>query len=135
VTTTNAAGQFIFSGLTAGTYHLREILPSGWTETAPSGGSNDVTVVAGQNYAGRDFGSTDVVPAITVTVEQAVGQVDPTNGATIHYTAVFSSAVSNFDSSDVTITGGSGATAVVTGSGTTYDIAVVGHGGYGHGRS
>jgi len=88
----------------------------------------------GRTTLAATSGSTDVVPAITVTVEQAVGQVDPTNGATIHYTAVFSSAVSNFDSSDVTITA---ARRDCGRHRQRHDLRHrrVGHGGYGHGRS
>jgi hypothetical protein len=65
--------------------------------------------------------------APTVTINQAVGQADPTNNSPIHFTAVFNEPVSGFVGSDVTISGTAGATtAVVTGSGTTYDVAVSG---------
>jgi hypothetical protein len=60
-----------------------------------------------------------------VTVNQAAGQADPTKTAPINFTAVFDSVVTDFTSSDVTVTPGT-ATAVVTGSGTTYNIAVSG---------
>ncbi|WP_427890056.1 hypothetical protein ACQHIV_41180 [Kribbella sp. GL6] len=61
----------------------------------------------------------------SVTVNQAAGQADPTSAATINFTAVFSETVSDFTSSDVTMSP-AGATATVTGSGTTYNIAVTG---------
>lgn len=60
-----------------------------------------------------------------VTVNQAAGQADPTKVAPINFTAVFDTVVTDFTSSDVTVTPGT-ATAVVTGSGTTYNIAVSG---------
>jgi hypothetical protein len=58
-----------------------------------------------------------------VTVNQAAGQADPTRIAPINFTAVFDTVVTDFTSSDVTLVPGT-ATAVVTGSGTTYNIAV-----------
>lgn len=66
----------------------------------------------------------------TVTVEQAANQPDPTNAQPINFTVIFSEAVTGFTSSDVVLGGTSGgtagATATVTGSGTTYNIAVSG---------
>ena len=68
---------------------------------------------------------TDMPP--TVTIEQAVGQVDPTNGSPVQFTVVFSKAVTGFTTGDVTLAGTAGATtATVTGSGTTYNVAVSG---------
>lgn len=69
----------------------------------------------------------DVTPP-TVTINQAVGQADPTNTAPIHFTVVFSEVVTDFTGSDVTITGTAPGTITkaVTGSGTTYDVAVSG---------
>jgi hypothetical protein len=60
-----------------------------------------------------------------VTVNQAAGQADPTRLAPINFTVVFDAVVTDFTSSDVTVAPGT-ATAVVTGSGTTYNIAVSG---------
>src|SRR4029077_11106719 len=63
----------------------------------------------------------------TVTVNQAAAQADPTNGSPVHFTVVFSEAVADFATGDVTLGGTAGATtAVVTGGGTTYDVAVSG---------
>ncbi|MBN1491368.1 MAG: hypothetical protein JXA69_15750 [Phycisphaerae bacterium] len=69
----------------------------------------------------------DITPP-TVTINQAAGQVDPSNGPVIHFTAFFSESVSGFTNGDVTITGTAGGTktAVVTGGGTTYEVAVSG---------
>ncbi|WP_112243730.1 hypothetical protein [Kribbella monticola] len=89
------------------TYHYTVIATRGsWTATSAS--SNNVTV-------------NNTRP--TVTVNQSAGQFDPTKTAPINFTAVFSSTVTDFTSSDVTLTAG---TATVTGSGTTYNIAVSG---------
>jgi len=67
----------------------------------------------------------------TVTINQAVGQPDPTGSSPVHFTAVFSEPVAGFATGDVTLTGTAGATtAVVTeiapNDGTTYTVAVSG---------
>lgn len=66
--------------------------------------------------------------ATKVTVGRAAGQANPTTASTIHYTVVFSKAVTGFTSSDVVIGGTvlGNLKATVTGSGTTYDVAVTG---------
>jgi hypothetical protein len=73
---------------------------------------------------------SDVTPDTTppsVTINQAAGQLDPTSSSPINFTVVFSEPVTGFDSSDVLLGGTAGATTcVVTGSGTTYNVAVSG---------
>src|SRR5258708_25867029 len=65
--------------------------------------------------------------APSVTINQATGQADPTNTSPINFTAVFSTAVTGFSNTGVTLSGTAGATTVVvTGSGTTYNVAVSG---------
>ncbi len=67
-----------------------------------------------------------------VTINQAVGQSDPTNVSPINFTVEFSESVSDFTTGDVTLGGTAGATtATVTGSGTTYNVAVSGMTGSG----
>ena len=62
-----------------------------------------------------------------MTINQAAGQVDPTNASPINFTVVFTEAVTDFATGDVTLGGTAGATtAIVTGSGTTYNVAVSG---------
>ncbi|MDD5674748.1 MAG: hypothetical protein PHC61_11330, partial [Chitinivibrionales bacterium] len=70
----------------------------------------------------------DITGGLTVTINQAAGQADPTTGATIDFTVVFNAAVSDFTSGDVTLvtTGGPTLTQTVTGSGATYTVAVSG---------
>jgi hypothetical protein len=68
----------------------------------------------------------------TVTINQAVGQADPTSGSPINFTVVFSEPVTDFATGDVTLDGTAGATtATVTGNGTTYNVAVSGMTGSG----
>ena len=68
----------------------------------------------------------DTVPP-AVTIDQASGQADPSSDSSIHFGVVFTEPVTGFASGDVTLSGTAGATtALVTGSGTTYDVAVSG---------
>ncbi len=63
----------------------------------------------------------------TVTINQAVGQADPTSTAPINFTAVFNEAVTGFTNTDVVLSGTAGATTVVvTGGPATYNVAVSG---------
>jgi hypothetical protein len=63
----------------------------------------------------------------TVTVNQAVGQADPVNSSPITFTVLFSEPVIDFSNAGVTLSGTAGATtALVTGSGATYSVAVSG---------
>ncbi len=69
------------------------------------------------------------ITAPTVTIDQAIGQADPTNSGTINFTVVFNEAVAGFGTSDVSLTGTAGAitgtvTEVAPMDGTTYNVAV-----------
>lgn len=80
---------------------------------------------------GWDIGAYEYIP-LTVSVEQAVGQNDPTPSSPVNFSVTFSEAVTDFSSEDITIGGTAGATtAVVTGSGTTYNVAISGMTGSG----
>lgn len=68
----------------------------------------------------------------SVTINQDVTQADPTSSSPINFAVNFSEPVTGFTSSDVVLGGTAGATtAVVTGSGTTYNVAVSGMTGSG----
>ncbi len=70
--------------------------------------------------------------APTVTINQATGQADPTSAGSINFTVIFNEAVTGFATGDVTLSGTAGATtAAVTGSGTSYNVAVSGMTGSG----
>ena len=90
----------------------------------PAGGATDGT---NTNLASTSTDNT-VTWGLSVTINQASGQADPTGTSPINFTVVFSSSVTGFTGSDVTITGTAGGTktATVTGSGTTYNVAVTG---------
>lgn len=100
------------TGVADGTYHyLVTAVYHSWT--AVSGSSNSVTVL-------------NTRPA--VSVNQAAGQADPSMALPITFTATFSENVIDFNTSAVTI-GGTAAgspTVQVTGSGSSYTIAVSG---------
>ncbi len=69
------------------------------------------------------------VTAPTVTINQAVSQADPTGTSPINFAVVFSEPVTSFVTGDVTLsasTAGGSKIATVTGSGTTYNVAVTG---------
>jgi len=60
-----------------------------------------------------------------VTVEQSIGQSDPTNALPISFTVTFSEPVAGFDASDVNMSGtATGVIFSVTGSGTIFTISV-----------
>ena len=95
-------------------------------------GSYDIlAVINDPNYQGSATGTLVINPDTvvpTVTINQAAGQADPTFYSPLNFTVIFSEPVTNFSTGDVTfITNTAGATsAVVTGSGTTYNVVVSG---------
>jgi LPXTG-site transpeptidase (sortase) family protein len=89
---------------------------------------------SGNNTFDKNFTITitdlDEIPP-AVTIDQASGQVDPTNISPINFTVVFNETVSGFTGTDVTLSGTAlPTTALVTeiapNDGTTYNVAVSG---------
>lgn len=81
------------------------------------------------SYADWDYVTVSPLDttAPTVTLEQAVGQADPTRSQPIHFTASFSEPVTGFTASDVSLSGtaAEGASVAVTSlDGNAYDVAV-----------
>jgi CSLREA domain-containing protein len=72
----------------------------------------------------------DTTPqSLTVTINQAPGQADPTNTSPIIFEVVFSEDATGFDAADVSFTGstvGGTLTAIVSGSGANYTVEVSG---------
>ncbi len=56
-TTTDAAGQYWFTGLTPGTYRVTETVSAGWVQTFPATVYHTVTLVSGTILTGVDFGN------------------------------------------------------------------------------
>ena len=67
---------------------------------------------------------TATLPPVTVTINQAAGQADPTNTRRLVFTAVFSEAVSGFIAADVNVSTDAtcSPTVSITGSGATYTV-------------
>jgi hypothetical protein len=68
-------------------------------------------------------------PLVACTVSKAGGQLDPTSASPINFSVVFASPVSGFDGLAINFAGstaGGPRTATVSGSGTTYNVAVTG---------
>jgi N-acetylglutamate synthase-like GNAT family acetyltransferase len=61
-TVTGPGGTYSFTGLTAGTYRIREVGQPGWIQTTVNPG--DVIVISGTNSTGNNFGNRQLVPGI-----------------------------------------------------------------------
>ncbi len=111
--------------VSASDYHLQPTSPA-INAGADVGLTSDFAGTAIPQGSAPDIGAYEYYP-VTVTINQAVGQTDPSNSSTINFTVVFSESVSDFITGDVTLSGTAGATtATVAGSGTTYNVAVTG---------
>ncbi|MBN1394825.1 MAG: pre-peptidase C-terminal domain-containing protein, partial [Pirellulales bacterium] len=93
----------------------------------PSAETYQLNSAGGRDAFLAKFADQEIELPLTVAINQAAGQADPASASPINFTVVFSAAVSDFTGSDVTLSGTAGAsTATVTGSGTTYNVAVGG---------
>ncbi len=75
---TNASGAYSFTGLSAGTYTVREVLLGGSILSVPSEGSYTLTVAGGVNQSNQNFG--DVLTSITVPLTLPPTTVFPAQG-------------------------------------------------------
>jgi uncharacterized repeat protein (TIGR01451 family) len=96
---------------------------------ADGNGTNDTQVlsddVAGLPVEPTDFDVAVIAP--TVTINQALCQPDPAPGEPVVFTVIFSEPVIGFAGDDLVLTGTAGASSSsVTGSGSTYSVAVIG---------
>jgi protocatechuate 3,4-dioxygenase beta subunit len=65
-TTTSSTGTYSFTNLPSGvTYHLREVVPSGYSQTTPTTSPTNITLSSGQAVTGENF--TDTAPVVTAT--------------------------------------------------------------------
>jgi Ca2+-binding RTX toxin-like protein len=100
------------------------------TVSVPAGAATDA--VGNPNTASNESTVTFDTVRPAVTVAPAPGQDDPTNTGPILFAVEFSEPVTGFTGTDVTLSGTAGATtAVVTGSGATYQVEVSGMTGSG----
>src|SRR5437016_5554839 len=126
--------QFRLDGVDAGTEVTAAPYSISWNTTTASNGSHTLAAVA-RDAAGLRTASAPVtvtvsndITPLTVTIDQAAGQADPTNSSPINFTAVFSKPVTGFTGAGVTISGTAGGTktATVSGGPSTYNVAVSG---------
>ena len=124
------------------------------TEVAPNNGTTYNVAVSGMNTSGTVIASIPADAAfnsinignsastsadntvtyslpLSVTVNQAASQSDPTSDSPIHFTVTFNQAVTGFTSSDISFTGSSAfifliPNVTVTGGPIVYDVAVSG---------
>jgi nitrogen fixation protein FixH len=129
----------ILSKTVTGSGTTYEVSVSGMTGTGTvvanlaAGVANDAVGNANTASTSADNTVTYNVTALTATVNQAVGQSDPSNVAPVRFTVVFSRPVTDFTAADVTLSSTAPGilTKTVTGSGTTYEVAVSGMTGTG----
>ncbi len=131
---TAASGATTVVSGSGATYTVTVTVTNSGTLTAaiPAGAANDsagnasLASTSTDNTVTVNLGADTTAP--TVTINQAAGQADPTNQSPVLFTVVFSESVTGFAADDVTLSGGgaTGATATVTGSGTTYTVSVAG---------
>ncbi len=123
---------FAMGGPTGNTYPVTVTLCTEGTLIVRMAASG-VTDTAGNNIAQTDGPTVTIDRTVpTVTINQAGGQADPTNSSPIDFTVVFNEDTTDFATGDVTLSGTAGATtATVSGSGTTYNVAVSGMAGDG----
>ncbi len=98
----------------------------------PSANRLGGTGLGNGNFTGQTYTIDKTVPSVAIS--QALGQVDPTNTNPINFTVAFSEAVTGFAANDISFAGstvGGALTAVVTGAGPTYNVAVSGMTGTG----
>lgn len=77
------------------------------------------------DFTGQTYSIDNTGP--TVTINQAGGQADPATASPIDFTVVFDGPVVGFGNADIALSGtASPTTAVVTGAGPTYNVAVSG---------
>jgi hypothetical protein len=75
-TKTNASGLYTFTGLTAGNYKIRAIIPTGWKQTTPAKGYGwTVTLSTDQVLTGKSFGAQTTGSTTTAKGASASGIV------------------------------------------------------------
>ncbi|HIK13203.1 MAG TPA: DUF4347 domain-containing protein [Oscillatoriaceae cyanobacterium M33_DOE_052] len=101
--------------------------------TIKDGATNDADLTLPSPGTTNSLGANknliiDTTPP-TVTIEQAGGQTDPATTSPINFTVSFSEPITGFDPTDINFTGTTTTgtlTPTITGSGTTYNVAVSG---------
>lgn len=132
-----AVGIAIVVGCSSGASPSRDGAVADADGTCGNGFLDPVEACDDGNLSGNDGCSptcTTEASDLTVTIEQASTQVDPTSGSPIVFAVAFSQPVTDFSGGDVSLAGSSAPgtlVASVSGSGTTYVVEVTGMSGAG----
>jgi hypothetical protein len=81
---TGAGGIYKFSGLVAGNYRVNEVLKTGWIQTFPTSGIYNITLSAGENRDGINFGNVLALHGVSVSILPSYE--NGLNKATLTYT-------------------------------------------------
>ncbi|HWQ96092.1 MAG TPA: SdrD B-like domain-containing protein [Candidatus Methylomirabilis sp.] len=76
---TDSNGNYTFSELAEGNYTVEEVLQSGWAQRAPPEGKHTLTLSAGENVTGKDFGN---FKTISPTGNRINGKITYSNNGT-----------------------------------------------------
>ncbi len=139
--TLNVGGAALVGVMSGDTVTLNTSCATG-TFASPNEGDNILVTVSGLTLGGAQTAdytltqptTTANITPFTVTINQAASQTDPTSSSPINFTVVFGVAVTDFVTGDVTLsssTTGGTLVGMVTGNGTTYNVAVSGMAGAG----
>lgn len=93
-TTTNSAGKYSFADLLVGNYEIRQVLPSGYTQTSPAGGTGQSVSAGVGTTAPANF---TVAPTLTATAVTLKASGSTTSNATqsLGFTATVTGGVPN----------------------------------------
>lgn len=132
--TVNGSAATGVSGSVAGPYTFTgyAIPADGTVSVALAAGS--IQDLAGNAFGGNSWTYSKSASSVTVTINQAAGQADPTKNSPINYTVVFSENVSGFATGDVSFTGSTAPgtlVGAVSGGPSIYNVAVSGMTGSG----
>jgi hypothetical protein len=124
--------QFQVDGVNVGGEDTTAPYAVPWNTLTASNGSHSIRAIA-RDHLGVRYTSNAVQVTVdnsppTVSINQAGGQRDPTNGAPVNFTVLFSEPVSGFGAADVTVSGTAAGTknVAVSGGPATYNVAVSG---------
>ncbi len=131
MTTTAADGSYSFSDLGPGIYFVLEMVPGGWEQTGPPGGSYTVSGMSGSNVTYRDFANFNLICLSGKKYRDCTG-----NGITYDDTAFGGVTINLYkdaNNNGTLETGAGGDTFVrstTTASDGTYSFTNLGHGTY-----
>jgi len=79
-TSTDSDGAYSFTGLTAGSYVVREVVEADWAQTMPDGSEYSEEITSGAVLTDRNFGNRETIPPTVESAEtmdrDGNGQID-----------------------------------------------------------